>query len=223
MESNCVGAISPSGEQLDMNEQSVTKVNSIRSAELASQRSDDEAQNKIVLPAQRKWIAAGGGPQMIGDGMLRSSSDVNQGTTAGGERTGRGQSPRSSWEAGNDRGAKGGRDVVWVSLEPASQKGPGSAERLFARTHRNTGLAGSSLFHSGPPAKQVSGAKACAAGATPPKPGVECLSQSIGSHELESWMRENRPSSLGGGRRNNPFSIHILGLRSADFHSAMTG
>ena len=46
-------------------------------------------------------------PQMIGDGMVGSSSDVNQGTTAGGKRIGRGQSPRSSEEAGNDRGANG--------------------------------------------------------------------------------------------------------------------
>ena len=50
-------------------------------------------------------------PQMFGDGMVGSSSDMNQGTTAGGQRTGRGQSPRSSEEAGNDRGAKGRRKV----------------------------------------------------------------------------------------------------------------
>src|SRR5512141_2238468 len=100
-------------------------------------------------------------PQMIGDGMVGSSSDVNQGTTAGGQRTGRGQSPRSSKEAGNDRGAKGGRDVVWPDSEQASQKGPGSAARLFARMHRNTGLEGSGFVHSGPPLTEVSGAKAC--------------------------------------------------------------
>src|SRR5512141_97573 len=103
-------------------------------------------------------------PQMIGDGMVGSSSDVNQGTTAGGQRTGRGQSPRSSEEAGNDRGAKGGRDVVWADLEPAFHKGPGSAARLIARMHRNTGLEGSGYVHNGPPARQVSGAKANAAG-----------------------------------------------------------
>ena len=40
--------------------------------------------------------------------MVGSSGDVNQGTTVGGdERACRGQSVRSSWEAGNDRGAKG--------------------------------------------------------------------------------------------------------------------
>ena len=146
---------------------------------------------------------------MVRDRMVGSPNDVNQGTTAGGKRTGRGQSPRSSEETGNDRGAKGGRNVVWPDLEQASQKGPGSAARLFARTRRNTGLECSGIVHSGPPAKQVSAAKACAAGATPPKPGVECLSQSIASHELESRMPEIGPSGLGGGRRRNPFSIHI--------------
>ena len=102
-----------------MNKQSVTrfpdkgnKVNSVRSAGLASWPCNSEAHNKIALPAQREWIAAGGDPQMIGDGMVGSSSDVNQGTTAGGGGAGRGQSPRSSQEAGNDRGAKEGRDVV---------------------------------------------------------------------------------------------------------------
>jgi hypothetical protein len=153
--------------------------------------------------------------QMLGDGRVGSSSDVNQGTTAGGERTGRGQSPRSSEEAGNDRGAKGGRDVVWPDREQASHKGPGRAARLFARMRRNTGLEGSGFVHSGPPTRQVSGAKACAAGATPLKPGVECPSQFIGSHEPESRMRENRPSGLGGGRRSNPFSIHMENVRCA--------
>ena len=114
IESNRVGAITPGGEQLEMNEQSVTtipcrgnKVNSIRSVGLASRHSYGEAHNEIALPAQREWNAAGGGPQMIGDGMFGSSSDVNQGTTVGGKRADRGQSPRSSKEAGNDRGAKG--------------------------------------------------------------------------------------------------------------------
>src|SRR5271169_5199728 len=119
IESNCAGAITPGGEQLEMNEQSVTpspsmgdKVNSIRSAGLASRHEPGEAHNEIRLPAQREWNATGGGPQMFGDGMFGSSSDVNQGTTTGGERAGRGQSPRSSEEASNDRGAKGGKDVV---------------------------------------------------------------------------------------------------------------
>src|SRR5262245_19957183 len=103
---------------------------------------------------------------MIGDGMLGSSSDVNQGITVGGERTGRGQSPRSSEEASNDRGAKGGRDVVWGVVEYPSRKGPGSAARLCARMHRNTGPGCPDRPDSEPPATQVSGAQACAAGAT---------------------------------------------------------
>ncbi len=139
--------------------------------------------------------------------MGRSPNDVNQGTTAEGQRLGRGQSPRSSPEAGNDRGAKGGRDVVWIHRQHPSQKGPGSAARLFARTHRNTGLGCSWLVRSGSPVKQVSGTQVCAAGATPPKPGVECLGRSISSHEPESRMRENRPSGLGGGRRNTIRSL----------------
>jgi hypothetical protein len=173
IESNCAGAITPGGEQLEMNEQSVTKspcignkVNSIQSAELASRPGNGEAQNKIALPAQREWNAAGGGPQMIGDGMFGSSSDVNQGTTADGERTGRGQSPHSSQEAGNDRGAKEGRDVVLGHRGIPSHKGPCSAERLCARTqgHNPPGIRWQPK--SEPPVIQVSGASAYAAGAT---------------------------------------------------------
>ena len=148
-------------------------------------------------------------PQMFGDGMVGSSSDMNQGTTAGGQRTGRGQSPRSSEEAGNDRGAKGGRDVVLKATEYASHKGLGSAARLFRPDAPPIGawiLVDSQQWTA---CFQVSGAKACAAGATPPEPGVECQRQSISSHEPESRMRENRPSGLGGGRRSDPFSIHM--------------
>src|SRR6266513_417740 len=81
---------------------------------------------------------------------------------------------------------------------------------------RKTGPAFLLSVGSGPPACQVSWGKPCAAGATPPKPGVECLSQFISSHEPESRMRENRPSGLGGGRRSDPFSIHILVLSLRD-------
>jgi hypothetical protein len=156
-----------------MNEQSVTpfplmgnKVNSIRSAGLASRHECGEAHNEIAPPAQREWIAAGGGPQMYGDGMLGSSSDVNQGTTTGGERAGRGQSPRSSEEASNDRGAKGGRDVVLGRVGHPSRKGPCSAARLCARMQGNTLPGGGRQPNSEPPGIQVSGARACAAGAT---------------------------------------------------------
>jgi len=161
-----------------MNEQSVTKipdyfgitVNSIRSAGLASRLSNGEAHNKIMLPAQRKWIAAGRDPQMFGDGMFGSSSDVNQGTTAGGQRTGRGQRPRSSEEAGNDRGAKGGRDVVLDGIGDPSRKGSCSAERLCARMQGTTLPGNGCLSNSEPPGIQVSGAQACAAGKTLLKP-----------------------------------------------------
>ena len=148
-------------------------------------------------------------PQMFGDGMVGSSSDVNQGTTAGGKRTGRGQSPRRSEEAGNDRGAKGGRDVVLKATEYASRKGLGSAARLIRPDAPLIGARILVVSQQWTACFQVSWAKACAAGATPPKPGVECLSQFISRHEPESRMRENRPSGLGGGRRNDPFSIHM--------------
>ena len=116
-ERNCIGAIPPGGKQLKVNEQSVTTsgspdtVNSIRSAVLASLRAKRRSPNKIVRPALREWIASGREPPRGGDRMIGSLSDVNQGTTTSGERAGRGQSPRSSAEAGNDRGAKGDR---WV-------------------------------------------------------------------------------------------------------------
>jgi hypothetical protein len=209
MESNCAGAITPGGEQLEMNYQSVTrvpregtKVNSFRSADLASLHSSGEAQNKIRLPAQREWIAAGGDTQMIGDGMVGSSSDVNQGTTAGGERAGRGQSLHSSEETSNDRGAKGGRDVVWVRVGRFSQKGQHSAARLSVLVPRKTKPSLPRRTHSKPPAR-VSEAKACAAGAILPI-ALSCMSEPVYRlfvHELESRMRENRPSGLGGGRR----------------------
>jgi len=206
-ESNCVGAIPPGGEQLEVNEQSVTRldtlrqVNSIRSAVLASLRAKWRSPNKIELLALREWNASGRGPQMVGDGMFGSPCDVNQGTTAGGERAGRGQSPRSSREAGNDRGAKEDRDMVLGAEGSASQKGPGSAARLSARTRRKTGHGVGRRSDSGPPAKEVSGAQACAAGATHPKALSRVPEPVHQDHELESRMRENRLSGLGGGRR----------------------
>ena len=210
-----------------MNNQSVTrsglpdKVNSIRSAVSDEPAIERRSPNKIVPPALRQWNASGGEPQMIGDGMVGSSGDVNQGTTVGGARAGRGQSPLSSVEAGNDRGAKGGRDVVLDDVETSSQKGLGSAARLSAQMRGKTGLGVRRRPNSGPPVKQVSGAQARAAGATPPKPEVECLSQSNEFHELESRMRVNRPSGLGGGRRSNPFSIHIVVVRPDRFSSSV--
>ena len=84
-------------------------------------RQTARATNKIVLSALREWNASGREPQMVGGSMVGSQRDVNQGTTASGdERAGRGQSVRSSEEAGNDRGAKGRRKVVVAAgMDPA--------------------------------------------------------------------------------------------------------
>ena len=119
-ESNCTGAIPPGGKQLKVNDQSVTPgLQAEVHSELDSvggfgePASDRRSPNKIVLPALRKWNASGRKPQMVGDRMVGSLSDVNQGTTVdGSQRVRRGQSVRSSEEAGNDRGAKGRRKVV---------------------------------------------------------------------------------------------------------------
>ena len=138
-ERNCIGAIPPGGEQLKVNEQSVTrfppgnKVNSIRSAVLASLLGKRRSPNEIVLPALREWNASGREPQMVGDSMDGSQRDVNQGTTVGGnQRACRGQSVRSSEEAVNDRGAKGRRNVVGAASVDPSRKGRRSAARLCA-------------------------------------------------------------------------------------------
>ena len=89
--------------------------------------------NKIVRPALREWNASGRVPSMVGDRMVGSSWVVNQGTTAGdGKRACRGQSVRSSEEAGNDRGAKGRRKVVLGGRLGPTQKDRRSAERLIA-------------------------------------------------------------------------------------------
>ena len=59
-ESNCAGAIPPGGKQLELNEQTVTRldtqrqVNSIRSAVLASLRAQRRSPNEIVRPALRE-------------------------------------------------------------------------------------------------------------------------------------------------------------------------
>ena len=103
---------------------------------------------------------------MIGDGMLGSSSSVNQGTTVGGKRASRGQSPRKSEEASNDRGAKEGRDVVSDRSDYPTHKGPCSAARLFARMPSQKPLGDRCPLDSEPPGTQVNGAKACVAGAT---------------------------------------------------------
>ena len=145
-ESNCTGAITPGGEQLEVNHQSVTscsregaesELDSVGgSGELASER---RSPNEIVRPALREWNASGREPQMVGDRMVESSDDVNQGTTAGGDkRVCRGQSVRSSEEAGNDRGAKGRRKAVPEGERRPSREGRRSAARLSASVWRRT-------------------------------------------------------------------------------------
>ena len=196
-------------------------MNSIRSAVSGEPAEQRPSPNKIVLLALREWIASGREPQMIGDRMVGSSGVVNQGTTAGGDKGFcRGQSVRSSEEAGNDRGAKGGRDVVLGAVGTSAQKGPGSAARLSARMHRKRGPGVRCRPDNGPPENQVSGAQACAAGTTPPKPRSrepEPVHQTPRTGKPDALcgqphkMRENRPSGLGGGRRSDPFSIHMVG------------
>ena len=169
-ESNCAGAIPPGGKQLELNEQSVTRldtqrqVNSIRSAVLASLQAQRRSPNEIVRPALREWIASGREPQMVGDGMFGSSSDVNQGTTAGGERASRGQSPRSGMSGA------------------ASLRGWCDSSKTLSRV---------------------------------PEPVHQ-------DHELESRMRENRLSGLGGGRRPKavlyPHHSSMVSLLEQDAH-----
>ena len=175
-ESNCIGAITPGGEQLNVNNQSVTPdLREEDQSELDSVGGVDEppserrSPNKIERPAQREWIAAGRAPQMVGDRMVGSSCDVNQGTTVGGaKRVCRGQSVRSSWETGNDRGAKGRRNVVVNAGSNPSHKDQRSAlwaDRVGV-TESRLGLTDRSQWAAW---KQVSGTQVCAAGATLPK------------------------------------------------------
>ena len=205
-ESNCIGAISPGGEQLEVNHQSVTR--SVRrsgrseldsvggSGELASA---GRSPNKIERPALRQWNASGREPQMVGDRMVRSSGEVNQGTTAGDdERAGRGQSVRSSEEAGNDRGAKGRRKVVLGDGLRPSREGRRSAERLSALVWWRTTWPRLACWQWAA-RNWVSGSERTArlVGSLRTSRSL-CLSQPIGSYRLESRMREICLSGLGG-------------------------
>jgi len=53
---------------------------------LASLRAQERSPNKIVPTAQREWNAAVGAPWVVGDSMVGSQREVNQGTTAGGDK-----------------------------------------------------------------------------------------------------------------------------------------
>ena len=66
----------------------------------------------MAKPARNKSIAGAGAHRVGGDGMSGSARHMNQGDLPWGKKEqGRSQSPRSSEEAANNRGAKGGRKV----------------------------------------------------------------------------------------------------------------
>jgi hypothetical protein len=63
-------------------------------------------------PVRNKSMAGTGAHRVGGDGMSGSATLMNQGDLSWcWKEQGRSQSPRSSCEAGNDRGAKEGRKV----------------------------------------------------------------------------------------------------------------
>jgi len=205
-ESNCIGAKSPGGKQLEVKHQSVTpsarmggqsELDSIcGSGELASAR---RSPNKIEWPALREWNASGREPWMVGDRMVGSSGDVNQGTTAGDdERAGWGQSVRSSEEASNDRGAKGRRKAVLGAELRPSREDRRSAARLCASVRRKTAWLKLVCWQWAARdwvSESLRTARLTCSLRTSRNIG---LSQPIGSCRLESRMREIRLSGLGG-------------------------
>jgi len=93
-------------------------VNSIRSAWLGESASERRSLSRREGPATAGTVPAD--PQMVGDGMAGSPYAIIRETRRGQaafmawrpeEPPGGSQSVRSSWEAGNDRGAKGRREV----------------------------------------------------------------------------------------------------------------
>lgn len=203
VERNCIGAIPPGGEQREANDQSVTpSAQAGRHRELDSVGGSGESASVKTKPERNRAAsaegvdAAGGEPQMVGDGMVGCSGDVNQGTTAGGEeRACRGQSVRSSWEAGNDRGAKGRRNVVLGPQANFTHKGSDSAARLCVRMRRNTGLKLNWEPDSGPPRWGERVGNHCAAGATHPN---------ALSRVPEPVQRETTNRKAGSGRTACP-------------------
>jgi len=65
----------------------------------------------VAKPVRNKSIAGTGAHRVGGDGMSGSAKLMNQGSLPGPKEPGRTQSPHSSQEAGNDRGAKEDRKV----------------------------------------------------------------------------------------------------------------
>jgi hypothetical protein len=205
-ESSCIGAIPPGGEQLEVNHPSVTasarrggqsELDSVGgSGELASA---GRSPNKIERPALREWNASGREPPMVGDRMVGSSGDVNQGTTAGDdERACRGQSVRSSAEASNDRGAKGRRKAVLGAELRPSHEGRHSAVRLCVSARRKTAWP-RLVCRQWAARHRVSGSARTARLACFLRTSRNTrLSQPIDGCRLESRMREIRLSGLGG-------------------------
>jgi hypothetical protein len=81
-------------------------VNEVRSTDGSPQGEPE------VKPARKESIPGPGAHGVDGDGMSGSARYMNQGDLPWGRKEqGRSQSPRSSEEAANHRGAKGGRKV----------------------------------------------------------------------------------------------------------------
>jgi len=205
-ESNCIGAIPPGGEQLEVNHQSVTaSVRRDGESELDSVSGSGEpaspgrSPNKIERPALRQWNASGREPRMVGDRMMGSSGDVNQGTTVGDdERACWGQSVRSSEEASNDRGAKGRRKAVLGAEQRPSREGRRSAARLSASVRRKTAWPRLVCWQWAA-RNRVSGFVRTARLVCSLRTSRDTyLSQPIGGCRLESRMREICLSGLGG-------------------------
>jgi hypothetical protein len=133
--------------------------------------------------------------------MAGSSGDVNQGTTVGGDkRACRGQSVRSSWEAGNDRGAKGRRNVVVAAGMDPTHKGRRSAARLCASVRRRV-VWGPTAGDQWAAWEQVSGAERLARLVRCFRtPCDECLSQPIRATNWKAGCgRPACPVWVGGG------------------------
>ena len=149
--------------------------------------------------------ATGGEPQMVEDGMAGSSGDVNQRTTIGGdERASRGQSVRSSEEAGNERGAKGRRKVVLGPSAKLTDTGSDSAARLCVRACWKAGLSLGWEPDSGPPRWGERVGDNGAAGATHPM-ALSRVPEPVHRQTTTGKIRENRRFGLGGRGNESSF------------------
>ena len=194
------------GEQLEVNHQSVTVTARMGGqSELDSVGGSGEpaspgrSPNKIVRPALMECNASGREPQMVGDRMVGSSGDVNQGTTVGDdERACRGQSVRSSEEASNDRGAKGRRKAVLGAELRPSREGRRSAVRLCASVRRKTAWLRKDCWQWAAHNRVSGSARTARLVCSLRASRNTYLSQPIGGCRLESRMQEICLSGLGG-------------------------